>query len=30
MNDGDTVASLALVDTTIEPKDEDDSEPVKE
>lgn len=31
LNDKDTVASLALVDTTIEPKDdEDESEPVKE
>lgn len=30
LNDGDTVVSLALVDTTLEPKDEDESEPVKE
>jgi DNA gyrase subunit A len=30
LNDKDTVASLALVDTTIEPTDEDDSEPIKE
>jgi len=27
MNDGDTVASLALVDTTIEPKDDDSGTP---
>jgi DNA gyrase subunit A len=30
LNDKDTVASLALVDTTIEPNDEDESEPPKE
>lgn len=30
LNDGDTVVSLALVDTTLEPKDEDESEPDKE
>ena len=30
LNDKDTVASLALVDTTIEPNDEDDAEPAKE
>jgi DNA gyrase subunit A len=30
LNAKDTVASLALVDTTIEPTDEDDAEPAKE